>query len=278
MVSRAAKTILGRVYGMAHSFRRRRLSGRFPILMYHSVNARHAYSVDPRMFDRQLNYLARNFSVYTIGELATLEAQRVEAAAVVTFDDGYLDNYEIALPILKNYGIRATFFICPAYASGTVDITRSFRNYRELRPMAWQHIGKLLACGMEIGAHSLTHRKLSGLDRQAKIDEICTCKHVLRTRLGTDIQSFAYPFGYPWTFDSECEELVRSEYEFCCTTRWGLNDPFSPSSAHRFRLRRIRVDAEDTLGDFASKLNGGWDYMRYVQAIRNVWVRAVSTQ
>ena len=118
---------------------------------------------------------------------------------------------------------------------------------------------------MEIGAHSVSHRMLSRLDLRQKTEEIASSKKALDEKLGSQVGSFAYPFGYPWTFDRECEDIVRREYRFCCTSEWGLNYESALKSEGLSRLKRIGIDAADSIDDFIAKARGDWDYMAVIQ-------------
>jgi len=90
-----------------------------PILQYHSVSPQGRYrsptiAVHPQSFDRQMAYLARYYQVIPLDQVVTCIAERKpfpSRAVAITFDDGYLDNYTCAYPILKKYGLTATFFI-----------------------------------------------------------------------------------------------------------------------------------------------------------------------
>jgi peptidoglycan/xylan/chitin deacetylase (PgdA/CDA1 family) len=236
--------------------------------MYHSVNTRFPYSIGPDAFEAQVRYVAENFDVLTLNEIGSLRANTASRIAVITFDDGYIDNYEIVLPILERYKLSATFFVCPGYVSGAVDITKQFRNYRDLAPMGWQHLRRMREAGMEIGAHSITHPVLSEVPRERKIEEITLSKRALEDNLGVRVDSFAYPYGYPWTFDGECEDIVRNEYRYCCTSEWGLNPVATVQGGSNLRLKRVRIDADDSIEDFICKLRGDWDYMAAVQRAR----------
>jgi peptidoglycan/xylan/chitin deacetylase (PgdA/CDA1 family) len=271
-MSRAAvKRFLASAYGLARRtpLVSREREGYFPILMYHSVNAEFPYSVRPDVFEMQMEFLAENYRVRAVNQVALSDAETAAPTAAVTFDDGYMDNHDVVLPILERHKLKATFFICAGYVSGAVDITKRFKNYRDLRPMDWKQVGRLRDAGMEIGAHSMTHPVLSELSRESKIEEITHSKRMLEKALGVDIDSFAYPFGYPWTFDKESEDIVRSEFRYCCTSEWGLNHAAALGEDGNLRLRRIRIDAGDSLDDFIGKVRGDWNYMRAVELARS---------
>jgi peptidoglycan/xylan/chitin deacetylase (PgdA/CDA1 family) len=232
------------------------------------VNAGFSTSVKPSAFEEQMRHLADNFTVRKVSEIELPNVEPTRPIAVVTFDDGYEDNHDVVLPILEKYGLKATFFVCTGYVSGAIDIAKQFRNYRNLRPMDWRQVGRLRDAGMEIGAHSITHPTLSGLSRDRKTYEIVNSKKMLTERLKFQVESFAYPFGYPWTFDNECEDIVRREYRYCCTSEWGLNNESSLRRGGVLRLRRIGIDTADSIDDFIAKLHGAWDYLAVVQRAR----------
>lgn len=104
-------------------------------------------------------------------------------AVVMTFDDGHLSDHEIALPLLREAGASATFFIVPAFIG-----TEGF--------MQWHHVRALHDAGMEIGSHSLTHPDFRTLDAAAAGEEFSHSKQEIEQQIGAPIQSFAFPFGF----------------------------------------------------------------------------------
>lgn len=125
----------------------------------------------------------RGYSTVTIAEVARAINEGVKLPpqpVVLTFDDGYLDVYQNAYPILQQYGYVATFFII----ANTVD-TAGNLNTRKLQ--------KLIASGWEIGSHSMTHTDLTSESNWEY--EIINSKKVLEEKLATNIYTFAYPYG-----------------------------------------------------------------------------------
>jgi peptidoglycan/xylan/chitin deacetylase (PgdA/CDA1 family) len=106
----------------------------------------------------------------------------------------------------------------------------------------------LQKAGMEIGSHSHSHRRLPELEAQVRRRELSRSKAELQDMLGTEVRSFAYPYG---AFDDLCaEEVQDAGYHSACTTGpgWMLRD------GDPFRLRRLTVFNQDTLGTFKRKL------------------------
>ena len=102
-------------------------SKKLTILMYHSVNPTYHNSVTPENFSKQLQYLLSRFEEIGIDELiALLNSGEIPSrdSVVLTFDDGYEDNYQYAYPILKEYDCTATIFVCTGFVNRLVDITK----------------------------------------------------------------------------------------------------------------------------------------------------------
>jgi len=80
--------------------------------MLHGISRRHA-----RLFERVVRYVRRQFEVVPLGELVSRKKEDLSGKLAITFDDGLRNNLEVAYPILKSYGVPATFFVCPASSS-----------------------------------------------------------------------------------------------------------------------------------------------------------------
>ena len=103
---------------------------------------------------------------------------------VLTFDDGYTDNYANAFPVLHNHKFTGTFFV----------ITQ-FVNENRWGYMSWAQLDEMAKAGMEIGSHSLDHPELRGKSRAFQFHQLVDSKQMIETRLGTSVWSFAYPAG-----------------------------------------------------------------------------------
>lgn len=166
-----------------------------PILVYHVVRPRYeddsasvrAIAQTPEVFDAQMAYLKENgYHVVTFTDLETYfkDAKPLLSKPVIlSFDDGWKDQFKYAFPILKKYGYRATFFVF----TNSID-QKSFFSLEQLREM--------LAAGMIIGSHTRTHPYLTQIrDRDALWREISDSKRILEEKLGVEVTQFAYPFG-----------------------------------------------------------------------------------
>lgn len=231
------------------------------MLMYHAVlpgkgTPTWPWAVSLQRFRDQLDFLAaEGYATPTMSELVSKPADKWPGrTAVITFDDGYVDNLA-ACEELKQRGMRASWFI----VSGSVGQTplwpadgrpaQRLLNAAELREM--------LQNGMEIGSHTVNHVRLTEVDDARLAQELADSRNALEDMLGNAVKSFAYPYG---AWDARCAEAVRQAgYTAACTTRtgWTLRD------GDPYRLRRLSVFNHDTLGSFARKLYFGSHDVRW---------------
>jgi peptidoglycan/xylan/chitin deacetylase (PgdA/CDA1 family) len=202
-------------------------------------------SVSPRAFEAQLRYLVgAGYQPITLSDLIyylTLGTPLPEKPIILTFDDGYEDNYTNAYPLLKKYGFVGTFFI----VTEPVDAGRD--GY-----MSWAQIEIMSTEGMEIGAHSYTHPDLRGKSVDYIIWQAVGSKEAIEARLQQPVRFFSYPSG---RYDEQVVSILHS------ANFWGAVTTEAStyhSSRQPFELRRIRVRGSDTLDSFALKLDLDW--------------------
>lgn len=225
------------------------------ILFYHRVSDdRDELAVTPRNFRRQMDYLAsQSYRVVDVlGAVELLENGAASAKTVgLSFDDGYLDVAEQALPILQERGFRATVFVATAVTGGWA----RFDWYRQQPPvLGWDEIVELDREGtLRFEAHSLTHPNLLALRDEAAWEEIVGSKATLEAWLERPVEIFAYPSGL---FGLRERDLVEAAgFRAAVTCEPGLNT----RQTDRLSLRRCQVDARDSLLDFLAKVGGGHD-------------------
>jgi peptidoglycan/xylan/chitin deacetylase (PgdA/CDA1 family) len=225
------------------------------ILFYHRVSDdRDELAVAPGSFTEQMDYLASQ-AYRVVDVLSAIElldsGEPLARTVALSFDDGFLDVAEHALPILSERGFRATVFVTPAVTDGRT----SFAWYREQPPlMTWDDIVELDRDGtFRFEAHSLTHPNLPSLDAAAAKEEIAGSKRELENHLGRVVRAFCYPSGL---FGEREQKLVaEAGFRIAVSCEPGVNT----RSTDRFALRRHQVDARDSLLDFRAKLGGGHD-------------------
>jgi peptidoglycan/xylan/chitin deacetylase (PgdA/CDA1 family) len=300
--------MLGPVFSLASPGGR---GGRLSILIFHRVLAHPdpLFPAEPtaERFDRICGWLANWFQVLPLDEAV----QRLRAAslppraAAITFDDGYADNHDVALPILRQHSLSATFFIATGFLGGgrmwndtviesvrrtqlprldlrglwpdavaghpteapvtSVDEKRALidrllpaikylpvgtrreavqelarRAGAELPAdlmMSSAQVRGLRRAGMSIGAHTVSHPILAGMQRAAVREEIAGSREVLEGLLGERVSLFAYPNGKPGTdYDAASVAVVRElGFDAAVSTSWGAAD----RSSDNYQLPRF---------------------------------------
>jgi peptidoglycan/xylan/chitin deacetylase (PgdA/CDA1 family) len=225
------------------------------ILFYHRVSDdRDELAVTPKAFTEQMDYLASE-SYRVVDVLAAIDlldsGAPLARTVALSFDDGYLDIADHALPTLSERGFRATVFVAPAVTDGRT----SFTWYRQQPALlTWEDILELDRDGtLRFEAHTLTHPNLPALDTNAAREEIAGSKAELENRLGRVVRALSYPSG----LFGKREQWIAAEagFQAAVSCEPGVND----RGTDRFALRRRQVDARDSLLDFRAKLGGGHD-------------------
>lgn len=218
-----------------------------PILMYHHIEKLPAtatplqlsWTVTPQNFDDQMAWLVRNgFHTVKMAQLAAFLKGKEPLPTkpiVISFDDGWEDDYSAALPILRKYALLATFYVY------TNPLGRE--HY-----LTWAQLTEIAAAGMEIGSHTLSHPHLRTLTPEDAKKEVAESKATLEKRLNTRVTTFAYPFG---EYNNTILDLVkRAGYESAVTIASG----YEQRADALYQLHRIRISYGDSLQVFAQDL------------------------
>lgn len=175
-----------------------------PILMYHHIapipdkHYRHrALYVSPKAFKSQMTLLEiLGYKGLSMSQaIPYLCGKQKGKVAVITLDDGYLDNLEYALPILEQHNFSATCYTVSATPSNTKHWRKDHSSAKSETLMTPNQLRLWYSSGMEIGAHTRTHPHLTRCNDNSLREEIHTCKHELEDLLGTAVTQFCYPYG-----------------------------------------------------------------------------------
>jgi peptidoglycan/xylan/chitin deacetylase (PgdA/CDA1 family) len=217
-----------RLLGVNRLFRRLN-RGRIKVLMYHHVTPDRSLfdnSVTPDQFERQLRHLKRHYNVMGMSQDGRWEGYDPDRVNVlVTFDDGFVDIVEGALPILQRVDVPAVFFIIAecARSGAPPDFARKYGGTSDqLRTVGRAEIRHLLEAGMTIGSHSLSHRDFRALDERQALDDARGSRLVLEELCGEPVATFAFPWGY-CTEDQKA--LMTGVYERVFLTDHGFCSP-----------------------------------------------------
>lgn len=183
-----------------------------PILNYHMVgDLNHALCISAESFEQQMKYLYDNeYTTITPDQLmAHLKYGRPlpEKPVLITFDDGYLDNYTTAYPILKKYKQRAVFFLI----AGSIGTDPRFMNWKQAKEMSDN--------GMVMQSHTVHHVNLTKLPPAEAYQELEESKRIIEEKVGKPVRYLAYPTG---AVDKTSAQMVKaSGYRAAFSVRFG---------------------------------------------------------
>jgi len=232
-----------------------------PIIYYHRLvesldeAGKHGIYVTAEQFDKHLSYLKRN-GYKTISFEEALEIKRICSEGkyvIVSFDDGYEDNYRLAFPILKKYGFKAIIFLVAGLEYNSWD---QKSNEPKLIMMNKQQILEMQAYGIEFGSHTLSHSDLTKISFEDAKKELVESKKILEEELGIEIKSFAFPYG---NYNEEVKKIAREAgYKLVYAT------DNAPLGLHEdlFQIRRIGIFPNTTVRGLARKVKGNYIFKR----------------
>jgi len=230
-----------------------------PILLYHrvvrssSAAARSPFSVTEHEFDEHLSLLRDSGArPVTVGELVALrrfagDGGVAPGTVVVTFDDGYRDFAEVALPLLERHHVPCSLYVVSDFVGGTSSWTSDpapLMDWSELRALADS------AAGVEIGAHSARHLELDTAPADVAREEIVGSRATLEERLGQAVDSFAYPFGHH--HKRVRQAVIDAGYRSACAVK----NQLSPADDDPYSLARVTITAGTGLDRLSRILHG----------------------
>jgi len=210
-----------------------------PVLMYHSIDEEQNNDavISKARFSEQMKYLHEHdyhpVSLDDLHDYLTLHKELPLKPVVITFDDGYRDTYEIAMPVLKQYGFRSVLFFAVGKDGGR---------------LSWEELREMKASGMEIASHSYNHRSMGGLSRAEQAEEIQSSKKTLDQHLKQNTRWFCYPNS---SYGPETLELLKANgFTTAVTTEPGWVKPGDDP----LTLRRIWMGNSVDLKHFEERL------------------------
>lgn len=239
------------------------MSSRWPrILMYHSIarleNDPNMLCTPPERFEAHMKYLRwRNLRGVSIREL--LRAMSLgDAGRLIglTFDDAYEDFLQVTIPILEKMNFSATVFAVGSKLGGENDWAHSYEPRPRMKLLGPKGLREVSQRGMEVGSHTMSHARLTGIESRLLEHEVSRSRHVLSEVLDEEIEGFCYPYG---SLDPAAVEAARrAGYVYACAWKThveqGVHD-----------LPRIPMSGKDNLLRFAAKLE---IYARYAKLNR----------
>ena len=226
-----------------------------PALMYHSISEVPAgwpadLCVKPDVFEAHLKYLKeQGYNVVTAPQAMVLlkSRQNVMNTVILTFDDGYENNYSVAYPMLKKYGFRGNFYIVGK------DVGQVKKQDGEKKYMTFSQIKEMYLQGMEIGSHSMSHDPLTSIKPNFLPWEIYQPLNLFYEKMDFWISGIAFPNGaYNDAIIAEIRKYVKYEYGFsgqtgCNTLRIVTDTPFALRRAGVYDRGHGAQDVEQVL-------------------------------
>jgi peptidoglycan/xylan/chitin deacetylase (PgdA/CDA1 family) len=225
------------------------------ILLYHEIvkgKPKEIHAVKVGQFEQHMGWLAQNgyHSVSFEDWLAARAGDRSRLpprSVVITFDDGYLDNYQNAWPVMQKYGQCGTIYL----VSTLVGRTSSWRGGElDFAPlMTWDQADEMARSGFSFGSHTATHPDLAASSLETVRDEFSRSKREIEQGLGRPVISLAYPMS---RYTPQVRDLAPlAGYQAACVSPTGY---VGQAGSRPFEQYRVTILANDTLETFSQKM------------------------
>ena len=214
-----------------------------PILMYHSVaevsergkkirGTNPAYCLSVKQFREQMECLSQNgYKTLHLDELLDIKARVPQKSLVITFDDGWADNYTNVLPILKEYGLRATIFVISGFVG-------------KVKYLDWHQLREMSEAGLSIQSHTVSHKPLTGLKDDQLMHELTASKKTIEDHLGKRVNFLSLPHG---VFNDKVLKIAqKAGYQAVCTSEPGFSNEYK----HLPVMKRINISDQLLIDTF----------------------------
>jgi peptidoglycan/xylan/chitin deacetylase (PgdA/CDA1 family) len=253
---------------------------RVVVLCYHSIHPSKAFaSATPEQFDEHLGWLRRHTDLVAFEQVvAAARGGPGRPAVAITFDDGYADNHQYALPVLRRHGVTADFFLTVGLLERRRPTLERFMRERsasleEIEPLEWSAVDDMQRddmqrAGMRFGSHTVSHPNLARSADSAVIAELRHSKERLEQQLGRPVRSLAYPYGKPRRHVTPrvVELAGQAGYGHAAVVTFrGVRARDHPLCIPRFFVTR------DSLESLAAKVAGRLDVLGWWQEKSPTW-------
>jgi peptidoglycan/xylan/chitin deacetylase (PgdA/CDA1 family) len=243
---------------------------KIPILAYHHVVPERGYDEIPwvyrtpfhiteKLFEAHLQIMQQNRTVtINLDELTQLVSgkadktlqKKAENAVVITFDDGWENNAQFAVPLLQKYNFSATIFVI-SNAIGR-------KGY-----MSAQQLRQINAAGIEVQSHGHRHVALELLSVADCIKELTTSQKIIQDVINQPVRHFSFPLGF---YDQKVLQQCSKIYQTCCTSNIGL----VISGASLIELPRIMIRKDDSPSAIAKILRKDVGHLKKAKAVQQI--------
>jgi peptidoglycan/xylan/chitin deacetylase (PgdA/CDA1 family) len=236
------KTICGGL-AAASGIYARKFEANMTVVTFHRVTdeiPEDGLTCSSRKFAQFCSFFRRHFTVLSLADQIQQyhAGKSLGGTLSITFDDGYLNNLEVAAPILKSHSLPATFFVTTGFIGSEV-VPYWDKELPRAQPwMNWSQLRALNAMGFAIGNHTDTHLDLGRASPDDIRTELATSKRKLAEALGRPSRLFAYPFGGKEHITEPARNLVREAGFECCVSSFGGLNNVSPDP---FNIMRVSI-------------------------------------
>ena len=226
--------------------RRAAAAGRAPLiaLFYHRVadDSENAWTCPYDLFARQMRWMKARFDMISLAELQARVRSGVNRrrAVSITFDDGYAENCQRALPLLIEERIPCTYFVTTKHVFEGLPFPHDVANGNRFAPNTVGQLREMAAAGIEIGAHTRTHADSGRIaDEDRLYDEIVAAGQELASAIDRPVRYFAFPYGLHANLNPRAFRIAREAgYAGVCSAYGAYNDP----GGDAFHIQRIHGD------------------------------------
>ena len=230
--------------------KRNNMNSELRILLFHEINGneKNRFREKLELIDNYYTFSQPDdFIKSSVSDRIDMEKQ-----VLVSFDDGFESNFHVAQEILNPKGIKAVFFVIPAFVEATSregseqfvtdylypSARKESRIPKHLRSMSWDQIRTLVEQGHIIGSHSMSHRRLSEITELGELEyEIIDSGKAIEKEIDAKVRHFAFPFGNVTDFSKPAADIAIANYEFV----------FSGIRGSNFRLPHGRILRRETV-------------------------------
>ncbi|MBI3005422.1 MAG: polysaccharide deacetylase family protein [Ignavibacteriales bacterium] len=238
------------------------------LLLYHRIvnnkqlcNA-HWSCVHVNEFQKQLDLLDRwGYSAVTLEDFRLSQERKLmlpKKPIIISFDDGYLDTYDLAFPLLQEYGMKAVVFVLGERKIKS-NYWVKYLGLPDVPLMKAEHVVELHESGIEIGSHTMTHARLPFLREDEAWEEIFRSRMLLEILINAPVHSFSYPYGL---LNPKIKQMVvNAGFKSACAVQSG------PATFGKdlYRIRRMPIlNTTNSIG-FAMRVLAPYQYYGWIR-------------
>ncbi len=214
------------------------------VVAFHTIGNQgtgNSIQVSAEQFEAYCKFFKRHFNVVPLRELLDdlKHGNDVSGKLVITFDDGYQDNYTFAAPALERAGLPATFFVTTDFIGSEKIPWWDEQANVQSEWMNWEQVIDLDRRGFDIGSHTMSHANLRFSSDAGITQEVECSKALLEKKLGHPVRHFAYPYGRRSDISDRGRRIIEEAGYDCCLSCFG--DYVSPASK-AMQLPRVPIN------------------------------------